>query len=358
MILALGVASPISAEEERLELTDGEFRFETIEDAETVVLRPGAELKEDKSEDARTVAISKGLSVGTELLDDGDGWYYIESGESRGFVQQDGLIPDKVTDEIVKGGTEPFDIATAVMKPSDNSAQGYVAQTANYTVVEGIRMKSSAETYVMENPTVEARIVGTLHVGTVCYVLEESTDGWMYIESGDVRGFVMSSALVPTNAETEAGEPLAELTVDLSENRATRYTMRSIAEYQSPKTIIDELIEFAGQFLGTPYVWGGEDLLNGVDCSGYCMKVYEHFGYYLPRVAQDQHDALPYISLDSLIPGDLIFFGNSLTDITHVALYIGDGLTYQAAGRAYGVCEMGIAGNALCGGRVIDPYSY
>ena len=83
------------------------------------------------------------------------------------------------------------------------------------------------------------------------------------------------------------------------------------------------IVQFAVQYVGNKYVWGGEDLDNGIDCSGFVMKVYEHFGYSLNRVAEDQANNGFRISPYDVQPGDLIFFAYEDGYIHHVGMYIG-----------------------------------
>lgn len=92
-----------------------------------------------------------------------------------------------------------------------------------------------------------------------------------------------------------------------------------------------DMVAYAKRFIGNPYVYGGTDLVNGADCSGFTMKVYEHFDIKIPRVAQDQYDAAEKISKKELLPGDLLFYGTSTSNITHVTMYIGNNQVIHAS---------------------------
>ena len=95
-----------------------------------------------------------------------------------------------------------------------------------------------------------------------------------------------------------------------------------------------EIVDFALQFVGNPYVYGGTSLTNGADCSGFVMSVFAQFGYSLPRVAADQYNQSAKKSVEDLEPGDLIFYGSG---ISHVALYIGNGQIIHASTSASGI---------------------
>ncbi len=95
-----------------------------------------------------------------------------------------------------------------------------------------------------------------------------------------------------------------------------------------------EVADFAVQFVGNPYVWGGTSLTNGADCSGFVMSVFANFGYELPRVAAAQYSASQKKDLSQLEVGDLVFYGGG---ISHVALYIGEGKVVHALNSNKGI---------------------
>lgn len=96
-----------------------------------------------------------------------------------------------------------------------------------------------------------------------------------------------------------------------------------------------EIADFALQFVGNPYVYGGTSLTNGADCSGFVMSVFAQFGYELPRVAAAQCAASQKKFAEEIEVGDLVFYGDG--GIDHVALYIGDGKIVHASTAATGI---------------------
>lgn len=99
------------------------------------------------------------------------------------------------------------------------------------------------------------------------------------------------------------------------------------------------VVEYAKQFIGTPYVWGGTDLKTGVDCSGFVQAVYKQMGIDLPRVSYQQANAGKRIGLDQLRPGDLVGFNNSTRNngADHIAIYVGNGKIIEAPRPGIGV---------------------
>jgi len=104
-----------------------------------------------------------------------------------------------------------------------------------------------------------------------------------------------------------------------------------------------DIINYAFEYFGGSYVWGGTNLSTGVDCSGYTLRIFEKFGYNLPRLSAEQ--ARWGTKVDSMAdakPGDLLFFhgyrnGNVTSGVGHVAIYIGNGKMIHAASEARGI---------------------
>ena len=91
------------------------------------------------------------------------------------------------------------------------------------------------------------------------------------------------------------------------------------------------VIDFACQFIGNPYVWGGTSLTNGADCSGFVQSVYANFGIALPRTTYEMVNAGYEVSYDQALPGDLVLYDG------HVGLYMGDGTIVNAMNEAQGI---------------------
>ena len=90
-------------------------------------------------------------------------------------------------------------------------------------------------------------------------------------------------------------------------------------------------LDWALAQVGTPYIWGGETPGVGFDCSGLTQAAYRAAGIDLPRTAQAQYDAGPQVPPgEPLQPGDLVFFGQSPSDVTHVGIYAGTGKMVDA----------------------------
>lgn len=91
------------------------------------------------------------------------------------------------------------------------------------------------------------------------------------------------------------------------------------------------VVDYAKQFVGNPYVWGGTSLTSGADCSGFVQSVYSNFGVSLPRTSYEQQNAGREVSYSEAQPGDLICYGG------HVAIYMGDGKIVHASNSRDGI---------------------
>ena len=112
------------------------------------------------------------------------------------------------------------------------------------------------------------------------------------------------------------------------------------------------IADYGWQFIGTPYVWGGNDLRTGVDCSGFTSQVYAHFGITIPRTSYTQEDQGKDIgrNLSNAQPGDIICYCYDLSeDACHVAIYVGNGrminstTTHKADGSVIDGIQIGYA---------------
>lgn len=123
-----------------------------------------------------------------------------------------------------------------------------------------------------------------------------------------------------TQAETQAPETQAQT----SAAPTASSTGQAVADY-------------ACQFVGNPYAWGGTSLTGGADCSGFTMSVYANFGVSLPHSAAAQSGYGTRVSFDSLAPGDLLFYDHGTGSIEHVGIYIGGGSIVHASNKKSGI---------------------
>ena len=129
-------------------------------------------------------------------------------------------------------------------------------------------------------------------------------------------------------AERRASAERAKKIAAMVEESNRKVEQKRVAERKA-------LVNFAVQFVGNPYVYGGTSLTNGADCSGFVMSVFKEFGYELPRVAAAQYEASQKKDISQMETGDLVFYGAG--GINHVALYIGDGKVVHALNSNKGI---------------------
>ena len=157
-----------------------------------------------------------------------------------------------------------------------------------------------------------------------------------------------------TAAQTEAPqtqETAAQTEAPQTQETATQteapQTQETAAQTEAPQTEAsapaasatgEAVVAYASQFVGNPYVWGGTSLTSGADCSGFTMAVFANFGVSLPHYAASQLSCGTQVSIDSLAPGDLVFFSSTGGEIDHVAIYVGGGSIVHAANSKSGIC--------------------
>lgn len=249
----------------------------------------------------------------------------------------------------------------------------------------------SSYLYIRSEPTTESEWVGKLYPDYAANITGPVGE-WTQIESGDVKGYVKTEYIYIGNqaeekaqeiinaaeentdtnaegdeqqsAEIETTEDEAQQTEEVQQTEADVFCYAESKEEEEQRqveeqTAIEEeaaanassgqaVVDYACQFIGNPYVWGGTDLVNGADCSGFVQSVYSHFGVSLPRTSGEQRGAGTGVSYEEAIPGDLICYDG------HIGIYIGDGQIVNAINSESGIgISSATYGNILAVRRVL-----
>lgn len=204
--------------------------------------------------------------------------------------------------------------------------------------------------YVRSEPTKESEYVGKLYPGYAAKITGPVGE-WTAVESGDVTGYVKTEyILTGAEAQTYAENLVTEAQQEGKEEAFTYAVSRKFEEAQmtqevqgnvqqtettevsaQPASNGQVIVDYACQFIGNPYVWGGTSLTDGADCSGFVQSVFAHFGISLPRTTYDQINAGVEVSYDQAMPGDLICYDG------HIGIYIGNGQIVNAQNPEQGI---------------------
>lgn len=236
-----------------------------------------------------------------EILETEDGWYKIRSGSITGYVTAD--------PQYTATGQEAVDLAM------DSASLMAIVNTERLNV----RMEPNTDSKIWTQISKEER-----------YSVVQQMDGWVQIEldTGDENEDGSDGAYISTS------DNLVEVRYALAE--AIKFSpMEELANQQA--SLRSKIVNYALQFVGNRYVWGGTSLTNGTDCSGFTQSVLRNFGISIPRVSRDQARTGKSINSSQMRPGDLIFYANSSGTINHVAMYIGNGQVVHAASRKSGI---------------------
>ena len=217
-------------------------------------------------------------------------------------------------------------------------------QVEDVTVLEAATSPSVVEGYTLlgvvnaekgyinirEEMSTDCDVVGKIRKDAICEVVSIE-DEWCEIESGEIKGYISSEYLLTGEEANEKAQELMEEGVELE-------TAITMMEYRYGKGVTDiqmEICEYARQFVGNPYRWGGTSLTKGADCSGFTLSVYANYGVSLPHSSKAQANCGTRIDLSELQPGDLVFYGGK--NIHHVAMYIGNGQVVHAQSTNTGI---------------------
>lgn len=271
------------------------------------------------------------------------------------------------------------DVATTAAARDEN--YGYT--NLGIANVEGnINIRDAAST--------DGSMVGKLPENAACEILYTEGD-WTYISSGEVEGYVLSSYLLTGDAAKERADEVASYTATVTadtlrvrlEANTTSEILSTVPQGEELEIVSEadgwvqvnidgeygyvsadyvtcgitlrdamtmsearygegvsdvrvDLVNYALQFVGNPYVWGGTSLTNGADCSGFVLSIFAKYGYGLPHSSRAQAGYGTKVSTSELQPGDLLFYGSG-SSISHVAIYIGGGQIVHASTERTGI---------------------
>ncbi len=272
------------------------------------------------SEEGEIVGKLYDNSVGTFMAEE-NGWYQISSGSVTGYVKGEFCVT----------GDEAIEIAKEVGKR--------FATVTTQTL------------FVRTEPSLEAPILGMVPEADELLVLDQ-VEGWVQVDVEEGTGWV-STDYVELHTEFVQAESKAEeearLAKEAAERKKAREAAAAAAAASQPKSTSQAapaasytvtggsemgtaVAEYALQFVGNPYVYGGSSLTNGTDCSGFVMSVYANFGVSLPHSSSsDRSQGYGVDGLENAQPGDLICYSG------HVALYIGGGQIVHASNKRTGI---------------------
>lgn len=248
----------------------------------------------DNNLNIRAVPAEDGKLVGKlpkdaacEVMDSDGSWAHIKSGKVEGYVSCDYLF-------------------TGVQ--AKHRAEELVSTIATVTV-DSLKVRAEANT--------ESEVITLVPRGEELEVAESEGE-WVKVYLDDEEVYVFAEFVQ----------------VDAKLN--TAITMTELLYGQGVSDVRVDLCQYAKEFLGNPYVWGGTSLTKGADCSGYVLSIFKKYGVSLPHSSRAQANCGTKISLAEAKPGDLVFYGNGKS-INHVAIYIGGGQVIHASSPKTGI---------------------
>ena len=270
--------------------------------------------------------ISSGATV--TIITSTNKWTFVETDTISGWILNSALeenttstSDNQTTENTDNGNTD--DTSSSENNDTTNQSSDTMYDTAVTKYING------SSVYIRNEPSTDASIVISLIRNTDVTVTGENGD-WYKVKYGDFEGYIFKELLSDEQTEqTNRHMPLAE-TTNLQEN--IEQTSNS-----NESSLGQEIVEYAKQYLGYPYVYGGAGS-SSFDCSGFTMYVYKNFGYSLSHSARAQSKMGTYVEKENLQPGDLVFFLDyeTMDDIGHCGIYIGDGnFIHASSGTGY-----------------------
>ena len=222
-----------------------------------------------------------------------NGWSKVDYNGQTGYIKSEYLTT-----------TKPAAASDSTQQTTEKKQE--TKETVYATAGVNIRAKASAD----------ADKIGTLAAGGSITRTGKTSNGWSRVDYNGQTGYIKSDYLTTT--------------------KPTVTSNTTASSTSSSSSLGQQIADFAVQYVGYPYVYGGNSLTNGVDCSGFTQQVYLHFGYSIPRRASIQATVGTSVAISDLQPGDLVFYGDS-EGVGHVVIYIGNGKVVHASTPSKGI---------------------
>lgn len=222
-----------------------------------------------------------------EILSVENNWAHIKSGKVEGYASMDYLFVGEQAKQRAK------EAATTIA----------TVNTQTLKVREGPSLESIVLTLVPIEEKLE---------------VEQIEGDWVKIYLDDETAYVSAEY------------------VDIEEQLETAVTMTELLYGAGVSNVKVDLCQYAKQFIGNRYVWGGTSLTKGADCSGFVMSVFKKYGVSLPHSSRAQAGYGTKVEASKIQPGDLVFYGKNGT-INHVAIYVGNGQVVHASSPRTGI---------------------
>ena len=260
------------------------------------------------------------------MLEQISGWSYISADKVSGWVRSDAIHETKAEET----------------KTTTEEEKTEEKQEIAYIKFNSVNLR--------KEPSTDSSIIEKLKINTEVIVLEEVDSVWNKVKVNDNIGYV-SKDLISAEKQEESKEEDSNSTttsrdgesIEREEQKEETKTEETKNENKnqnnsSTSTSGQKVVEYAMQYKGYKYVYGGTSPQKGFDCSGFTSYVYKNFGYSLSRSSGGQANNGTRVEKEDLQPGDLVIYKNqSLTKIGHVGIYIGNNKMIHASEPGVGV---------------------
>ena len=278
--------------------------------------------------------ILENISSGTEVkvITSTNKWTFVETDTISGWIVKSALEAEITSNNNETTETNEEQEVNTNSEENQETTTNIENNSSSDTMYENSVTKyiSGSSVYIRNEPSTDADIVISLIKNTDVTVVGENGD-WYKVKYNNYEGYIYKELLSDEKTSQTNRHSTLQISESLSQDNIEQ-TSNNINQ-----NLGQEIVEYAKQYLGCPYVYGGSGS-SSFDCSGFTMYVYKNFGYNLSHSARAQSKMGTFVEKENLQPGDLVFFLDyeTMDDIGHCGIYIGDGnFIHASSGTGY-----------------------
>lgn len=216
--------------------------------------------------------------------------------------------------------------ARDISRSDSSSDRSVSAENGKKVTIGRVAVVQTSKSRIYARRTSKGRVYAVCDAGVPLAIVGEVTDWYGVLMIDGSTGWIKKASVRLLDYQLVSSKPVTR----------GEYASRGVSDDLRRLASGSQIIQSAFQYMGVPYVWGG-NTTSGIDCSGFVRKVFDENGIHLPRTAREQANVGTRVTYDELQPGDRLYFCYKNSYIDHCGIYIGDNMFIHSSASHHGV---------------------